>query len=106
MAARVCPTPGCPRLIPRGQQHCPTHSRGTSTQRGYGQQHATTRANYQARMDAGEVIPCWRCGRSVNPQHWHLGHDDHDRTITRGPEHPNECNLRAAGRAGAAQTNN
>jgi hypothetical protein len=31
---------------------------------------------------------CWRCGGWVNPSiPWHLGHDDVDRSIYRGPEH-------------------
>jgi hypothetical protein len=30
---------------------------------------------------------------------WDLGHDDHDRSITRGPEHRDRCNRAAAGRS-------
>ena len=30
---------------------------------------------------------------------WHLGHDDNDRTVYRGPEHES-CNLKAAARKG------
>jgi hypothetical protein len=44
---------------------------------------------------------CWRCGRSLRPgSRWHLGHDDHDRSVVRGAECPS-CNLRAAARKGA-----
>lgn len=49
-------------------------------------------------MDAGHVVHCWRCLTPIDPTNWHLGHDDDDRRITRGPEHP-ACNLSAAGRA-------
>ena len=50
-------------------------------------------------MDAGEVFTCWRCRTTeINPQHWHLGHDDHDRSVYRGPECV-PCNLATNGRA-------
>ncbi len=106
MALRVCPVAGCPALIPRGHQHCPTHRRGSAHQRGYDHTHRTTRADYQRRMNAGERFTCWRCGKPVDPRDWQLGHDDVDRSVTRGPEHTSGCNLRAAGQAGASVTNN
>lgn len=44
-------------------------------------------------MDAGEVFICWRCAErgqphAVDPTNWHLGHDDLDRSVYRGPECP------------------
>jgi hypothetical protein len=60
--------------------------------RGYGGQHQKLRAWWAQQMQIGwlngEPIPCWRCGHSIQPgQAWDLGHDDHDRTKYRGPEH-------------------
>ena len=110
MAKRVCT--GCkviydPRTTGSRAGRCPACSRihdrarGSREERGYGAAHQATRAACQARMDAGEVLACWRCGEPVTAaDEWHLGHDDHDRTITRGPEHAS-CNLSAAGRARA-----
>lgn len=50
-----------------------------------------------ARKIAKGGVCCWRCGGEIPPgSKWHLGHDDHDRTVYRGPEHA-LCNLRAAG---------
>lgn len=109
MAKRVCT--GCkaiydPRTTGSRAGRCPACSRahdrarGSREERGYGAAHQATRAAYQARMDAGEVLTCWRCGEPVTAaDEWHLGHDDHDRTITRGPEHARRCNLSAAGKA-------
>lgn len=55
-------------------------------------------------VDAGQGF-CWRCGRWLDPRRsWHLGHDDHDRTIIRGPECV-PCNLGAAARKGAQVAN-
>lgn len=59
---------------------------GRTTSRGYGRSHRTLRASYQFKMDKGETFTCWRCGGYINPEHWHLGHDDHDRSKYRGPE--------------------
>lgn len=71
----------------------------------------TTRRKWRPKVEAGGVC-CWRCGRLIvagkvrQPDgrggvrmvdNWHLGHDDWDRSIIRGPEHL-LCNLRAAGR--------
>ena len=105
MAKRVCTR--CksiydPRTTGSRAGRCPTCSRahdkarGSREERGYGAAHQATRAAYQARMDAGEVLTCWRCLLPIVGA-WHLGHDD-DRTITRGPEHA-RCNLSAAGKA-------
>lgn len=66
------------------------------------------RAKEAARRDveAGRGY-CWRptCGKWIPPgSAWHLGHDDHDHDVIRGPEHAS-CNLKAAARAGAAARN-
>lgn len=100
---RVCLEPGCPTLVDAGLTRCPTHqrardrARGTSTARGYGYTHQRTRAGYAARMAAGEVFACWRCGATIDPLAWDLGHDDHDRTVTIGPE-CRRCNRSTATR--------
>ena len=105
MAKRVCT--GCkaiydPRSTGSRAGRCTACSRihdrerGSREERGYGAAHQATRVVYQARMDAGEVLTCWRCLLPIVGA-WHLGHDD-DRTITRGPEHA-RCNLSAAGKA-------
>lgn len=101
---RVCAEPGCPTLTTN--RRCPTHTRqvdkarGTRQQRGYTKHHDALRAHWQHRMDTGEQVHCWRpnCGQVIDPNNWHLGHDDHNRTIYRGPECP-LCNLQAAGKA-------
>ena len=73
--------------------------RRTTTQRGYGHRHQQLRAHYQARINAGEHITCWRpgCGNPITGTDWHLGHDDDDRSKYRGPECIH-CNLSAAGK--------
>lgn len=59
----------------------------STTERGYGTAHQRERARHQRRIDRGEHVVCWRCGRAINPgMDWDLGHDDHDRSVTRGPE--------------------
>ena len=69
----------------------------STTARGYGYQHQAKRRAWKTRVNAGGVN-CWRCGHPIPPgSRWELGHDDHDRTITRGPEHY-LCNRRAAER--------
>jgi hypothetical protein len=99
---RVCAEPGCPTLT--SGRRCPIHqaeyerARGTRQQRGYTAGHDALRKAWQRRMDAGETVHCWRCTRVIDPNNWHLGHDDHDRTVYRGPECP-LCNLQAGGRA-------
>jgi hypothetical protein len=58
-----------------------------------------------ARLVAGGEARCWRCGGAILPgSKWHTGHDDLDRSVIRGPEHP-VCNLRAAGVKGARVVN-
>lgn len=105
MAKRVCAEPGCPTLTTTTR--CPTHTRqrdrdrGTRQQRGYDAAHDQQRAAWQARIDSGERVTCWRpdCPTVLTGRAWHLGHDDHDRSITRGPECI-PCNLRHAGQEG------
>lgn len=73
--------------------------RRSTTQRGYGHGHQQLRALWQHRIDSGEIVICWRpgCDQQITGTQWHLGHDDHDRTIYRGPECIH-CNLSAAGK--------
>jgi predicted kinase len=74
-------------------------ARGTTLQRGYGADHRRERAKWAPLVEAGQVR-CWRpeCGQPIRPgQPWDLGHDDHDRSVYRGPEHA-ACN-RATRRA-------
>ena len=105
---KVCRVPGCPALIPatayRGMcDDCRREydaARGTREQRGYGRDHQRIRAELAAAITRGETITCWRCHLPITTaSDLHLGHDDHDRTITRGPEHGRGCNLSAAGKA-------
>lgn len=62
--------------------------------------HAFTEAN--TRVTSRGKRQCRTCdrirARAYRATTRHLGHDDHDRSITRGPECV-ECNLTAAGRA-------
>ena len=100
---RVCAIPGCPRIGPGSR--CEEHAReaerrrGSRQQRGYGREHDQLRRNWQRRMDAGEIIQCWRpdCGKVIDPRRWHLGHRD-DRSGYEGPECP-ACNVSAGGKA-------
>jgi hypothetical protein len=60
-------------------------------ERGYGAAHERLRRHWAPIVAAGNV-DCWRCGQRINPDDdWDLGHDDHDRTQYRGPEHVS-CN--------------
>lgn len=99
----VCSERGCPTLIPKSGR-CQVHARqadrarGTSTQRGYGWTHIQLRAKWAVSVSTG-TVECWRCSKLIQPtDEWHLGHDDNDRTVYRGPEHAH-CNLSAAGKA-------
>lgn len=99
---RVCSTPGCPALTAtRRCTECQAQherDRGTRQERGYDAHHDALRAQWKRKLDA-EPHPCWRCGNLIYPGYpWHLGHDDDDRSVHRGPEHEH-CNLSAAGRA-------
>lgn len=71
----------------------------TTTERGYGADHQTERRRWEPIVRAGRAS-CWRCGRRIHPAApWDLGHDDHDRTRYRGPEH-RRCNRSAGARKG------
>ena len=73
-------------------------ARGTRAERGYDAQYVAIKRAWQRRIDAGEVVHCWRCTTArIVGRDWHLGHSD-DRAQIMGPECP-PCNLRAAGRA-------
>lgn len=66
--------------------------------RGYGAAHQRKRAKVKRTVDSGDAY-CWRCGGWLDPtQPWDLGHDDHDRSIYRGPEHI-ACNRATNGRS-------
>lgn len=59
----------------------------------------------KSQVEAG-TAHCWRptCQRPLIPGHWHLGHDDHDRSIIRGGE-CSSCNVKAAASKGARVAN-
>lgn len=59
----------------------------SAAERGYGPAHTAKRRWYKRNVvDKGNGY-CWRCGIWLDPNEpWDLGHDDHDRTIYRGPE--------------------
>lgn len=105
MAARVCSEPGCPTLVSQGSRggRCTTHqraadkARGTSRERGYGAEHHALKRHWQARIDSGESVTCWRCGVQLVGTDWHLDHTD-DRSGYRGPACAH-CNLQLAGQA-------
>jgi hypothetical protein len=97
MAKRVCNVPGCPTICdgPR----CDQHARPGTTARGYGSAHQRESREWRDKVRGGELVICWRCNEPItDPDDCHLGHDDHDRSITRGPEHGRRCNLSTAGR--------
>lgn len=103
MAKRVCAEPDCPALT--DQTRCPAHTRardrarGTRQQRGYDASHDAIRRMLVRKLSAGQDLTCWRCGQPIRTEaELHVGHDDHDRSITRGAEHA-ACNLAAAGRS-------
>jgi hypothetical protein len=90
MALRVCNVAGCPELVEQGR--CAEHrrayetKRGSRQARGYGAKHTALRERWARKVATGQVN-CWRCGERLSPlEPWDLGHDDRDRTITRGPE--------------------
>ncbi len=102
MPRKVCAEPGCPTLTDRTR--CTTHerakdrARGTRQERGYDADHDREAKRWRDAVRRGELVTCWRCGDPItDPNDCHLGHDDHDRRVTRGPEHGRGCNLSAAG---------
>jgi hypothetical protein len=99
-AMKVCPVRGCTEVTTAGR--CAPHRaqadriRGSRHARGYGAAHDRLRAQWAPRVAAG-AVRCWRCDELLVPgQPWDLGHDDHDRAVYRGPEHPG-CNRKAGG---------
>lgn len=102
-AKRICPKPGCPHVAVG--RYCPQHNReyeakrGSYYQRSGGAEFAAKRKAAAQQVEAGGVN-CWRCGHPIMPgEPFDLGHDDNNRSIIRGPEHP-RCNRSAAGRKG------
>lgn len=80
-------------------------ARPTTTERGYGTEHQRLRKRWAPKVATG-TVRCWRClanGKSevealIHPEdEWDLGHDDGDRSVTRGPEHLS-CNRATASR--------
>lgn len=80
---------------------------GSTAARGYTGEHVRRRRADAKLVEAGGAV-CWRCGRPIVPlkirradgrwvSNWHLGHDDFDRGVYRGPEHE-RCNTGAGGR--------
>lgn len=81
----------------------------STAERGYGHAHRKERDRWKPLVNSGGAI-CWRCRQQIPPagrgrcpkcgkwhRTWHLGHDDHDRSVYRGPEHLC-CNEATAGR--------
>ena len=70
-------------------------SPGSTAARGYGREHQAERARVKRELVDKGLAHCWRCGGWIDPtlrdqygrEMWDLGHDDHDRSIYRGPEH-------------------
>ena len=89
-----CLTCGCPT---RGKTRCEDcarahdRTRGTTGERGYGAEHQRERRRWKPIVDAGDAV-CWRCEQPIaTGEPFDLGHDDADRSVTRGPEHVS-CN--------------
>lgn len=71
----------------------------STTARGYGRAHQAERKRWAVLVDRNGVI-CWRCKLPIAPgTPFDLGHDDHDRTKHKGPEH-RACNRAAGARKG------
>lgn len=85
--------PSCTRQTYRHRDQ----QRPSTADRGYGSAHQALRLQWKPRVEAGEV-DCARCHQRIHPgTPWDLGHDDHDRTQYRGPEHV-DCNRATANR--------
>ena len=115
MAGRRCPgkdevdgrSRACPTILTSGERYCTRHARqyearrGTSTQRGYGVDHRALRADWQRRIDAGEIVMCADgCGARIAGRMWQLGHD-HQRGGYLGPQTVRH-NTQDGGRRGRA----
>lgn len=76
----------------------------TTAEKGYGARHQRMRKRYEATIAQGQGV-CWRCQLPIKAEEpWDLGHDDHDRTQYRGPEHV-ACNRGAPHRKDAGVDN-
>ena len=102
MAGRICPSKGCPTIIPAGTARCApctkTHdaARGTTDQRGYGTAHKNARLKWAAYLASTGQLPCTRCHQPVyHGDTWHLDHNE-SRNQYLGIAHPT-CNTSAAG---------
>jgi hypothetical protein len=63
-----------------------------TNERGYGVQHQKLRARIAREIELSGGTECVRCGGWIAlGEPFDLGHDDHDRSIYRGPEHV-RCN--------------
>ncbi len=92
--ATACGVRTCPNLRP-----CPDHVpvQASREERGYGRRHLALRAQWQPRVQRGEVR-CARCRGLILPgSEWALDHSD-DRTSYLGPSHKH-CNDSAGGKA-------
>jgi hypothetical protein len=90
--------------------------RNTAAERARDAEYASPEYRAMERAIKAEVLAgrsvCWRCRRWIDPllrtpwgaRAWHVGHDDHDRSVIRGPEHW-RCNLRPAASKGARKRN-
>lgn len=95
MAYRPCLQPGCPNLVRNGSR-CPEHSGPASRGYGWTDGHRQRRLDLVAQLERDGYLVCWRCGGTITTAtDMHLGHDDQDHSVTRGPEH-RLCNLRAS----------
>jgi hypothetical protein len=67
--------------------------------------HRQASATYKQQMQRDGHLTCWRCTRLI-PQgaRWHVGHDDNQLDLIRGPEHA-ACNVKAAASKGARIVN-
>lgn len=80
--------------------------RPSATARGYDHRHRAERKRWAPLVAAGRV-ECWRCGQRIEPgTPWDLGHDDHDRTVWRGPEHRHPTGPCPGNRAAGARKGN
>lgn len=68
-------------------------------------EHRAARAYWTPIVAAGQAR-CWRptCRKTLVPGRWHVGHDDHQVTVIRGPE-CDTCNRKAGASKGARITN-